>query len=76
MRKLSFYCGALLTFLFFVVAPQLTFAQGPAMDSTMVKDGKIYVVVAVLVVIFIGILLFMISMDRRLQKIEKKEKSQ
>jgi uncharacterized membrane protein len=38
-------------------------------DST----GKIYVVVAVLVVIFIGILIMMFSIERRLAKIEKED---
>jgi uncharacterized membrane protein len=38
-------------------------------DST----GKIYVVVAVLVVVFIGILIMMFSIERRLTKIEKED---
>lgn len=50
-------------------------AAAPQMDSAMVKDGKIYVVVAVLVVIFIGIILFLIRMDRRLSKLERQNRS-
>ncbi len=33
--------------------------------------GKIYVVVAVIVTLFIGVVVFMISLDRRLKRIEK-----
>jgi uncharacterized membrane protein len=38
------------------------------------STGKIYVVVAVIVVIFLGILALLISLERRLAKIEKEEK--
>jgi uncharacterized membrane protein len=37
------------------------------------NTGKIYVVVAVLAVIFIGILIMMVSIERRLAKIEKED---
>ena len=62
--------------LFFIMAvPARLLAQGtaPEMDTAMVRNGKIYVVVAVLVVIFIGIILFMIRMDRRLNRLEKRQ---
>lgn len=72
MGKIWFY-GSLLSAVLFSL-PQLVAAQSPAMDSQMVKNGKIYVVVAVLVVIFIGIILFLFRMERRLHKIEKQEK--
>lgn len=67
MRKIISFCSlALLLFL-----PSLVSAQAPEMDSVMVKDGKIYVVVAVLAVILIGIILYLLSMERRLKKLEK-----
>jgi CcmD family protein len=34
-------------------------------------NGKIYVVVAVLVTIFIGIILYLIRLDRKITKLEK-----
>lgn len=73
MRKVSMYVSLFLAFLF--ALPQMVLARQPAMDDPMLKDGKIYVVVAVLVVIFIGIILFLISMERKLNKIERNEKS-
>jgi CcmD family protein len=50
------------------------FAQsGPAveMDDTLRSNGKIYVVVAVIGIIFIGLAIFLFSIDRRLKKVEK-----
>lgn len=73
MRKVSMYVSLFLAFL--LALPQMVLARQPAMDDPMLKDGKIYVVVAVLVVIFIGIILFLISMERKLNKIERNEKS-
>ena len=51
-----------------------TFAQEPnnvEMADTMRANGKIYVVVTVLVVIFIGIIIYLINLDRKISKIEK-----
>lgn len=51
----------------------LTFAQnadeGPVLDLR--DSGKIYVVVAVIAIIFIGLAVYLFSIDRRLKKIEK-----
>lgn len=45
---------------------------GSAADGDFLRSiGKIYIVVAVIVTIFIGIIIFMISMERRLAKLEK-----
>ncbi|MCC5943720.1 MAG: CcmD family protein [Bernardetiaceae bacterium] len=41
------------------------------MADTFRQEGKIYVVVAVLTTIFIGITLYLLLMERRLRKIEK-----
>jgi len=44
------------------------------MAETMRSNGKIYVVVGVIAIIFVGIVVYLISIDRRLTKIEKEEK--
>jgi CcmD family protein len=36
-------------------------------------NGKIYVVVAVLAVIFVGIVVYLITLDRKLRKLEKRD---
>jgi CcmD family protein len=50
------------------------FAQspdGPEMADTFRSSGKIYVVVAVVVIIFVGLAIYLFSIDRRLRKLEK-----
>jgi len=49
------------------------FAQSPEMDTALRSSGKIYVVVVVLTVIFIGLAIYLFSIDRRLKKIEKEK---
>ncbi len=53
------------------MVPAFAQGTGPQMDDLMHRNGKIYVVVAVLVVIFIGIVLFLIGMERRVSRLEK-----
>jgi CcmD family protein len=45
--------------------------QSVDMADTLRSSGKIYVVVAVIAVIFIGLAIYLFSIDRRLKKIEK-----
>lgn len=42
------------------------------MADTMRQDGKIYVVVAVVVAILGGLLFYMVMIDRKVAKLEKK----
>lgn len=50
------------------------FAQGNnvEMADTLRSDGKIYVVVAVILIILIGLLIYLFALDRRLKMLEKK----
>ena len=41
-------------------------------EDFMRSTGKIYAVVGVLVVIFIGLMIFLIRLDRRVRKMEEK----
>lgn len=49
------------------------FAQGTdvKMADTMRSNGRIYVVVAVVLTILIGLILYVIRIDRKLSKLEK-----
>jgi CcmD family protein len=47
------------------------FAQSADSPDFMRSTGKIYVVVGVLAMTFIGIVLFLISIERRLKKLEE-----
>jgi hypothetical protein len=41
------------------------------MADTMRSEGKIYVVVAVIVTIFLGLIAYLISLDRKITKLEQ-----
>jgi len=43
------------------------------MASIMRSNGKIYVVVAVLLTILIGLILYLINIDRKISKLENEE---
>lgn len=62
--------GLLFSFLFVCL---FAFAQNnevPMADGLR-RDGKIFVVVAVIVTIFAGIILYLIRLDKKLTKLEK-----
>jgi CcmD family protein len=48
-------------------------SNGVDMATELRASGKIYVVVMVLAVIFIGIAIYLFSIDNRLKKIEKQK---
>lgn len=43
------------------------------MASSLRDSGKIYVVVATVVLIFIGMVIYLIKLDRKIRKIENEE---
>ena len=61
----------LLLFNCFVFAQQTASEEGPA--TGMRSEGKIYVVVAVVVTILAGLILFLIRLDRKISKLEQKK---
>jgi len=46
-------------------------ADANKMAVIMRSDGKIYVVVAVLVTVLLGLFLYLISLDKKISKLEK-----
>lgn len=42
------------------------------MADTMRSDGKIYVVIAVILIILLGLLVYLFTLDKRLKMLEKK----
>jgi len=67
MKKLSF----LLLFLF---AFTTTFAQqnnAVEMADALRSSGKIYVVITTIAIVFIGLAIYLFTIDRRLKKLEK-----
>ena len=62
-----------LPLLVFTIIPFTSFAKSESLDFLR-STGKIYVVVAVVVAIFVGIVLYLVWLDRRLTKIENQIK--
>jgi hypothetical protein len=44
----------------------------PEMADTMRSEGKIYVVVTILLIIFAGLITYLVMLDRKVSRIEKK----
>lgn len=47
------------------------FAQEVEMADRLRSDGKIYIVVAVLLIVFAGIVFYLINIDKKVSKLEK-----
>lgn len=45
----------------------------PADNDVMKSNGKIYVVMTVVIVIVAGLLLYLVNLDRKISKIEREE---
>lgn len=67
MNKLTFMIAFLSTFLL----STHVIAQAEMAD-TMRSEGKIYVVVAILLIIFGGLIGYLVMLDRKVTRIEKK----
>lgn len=59
----------LLSFIAFI--SNVSLAQDNAIEQTFHESGKINVVVAVVMVIFIGIIFYLIKLERKISKLEK-----
>jgi len=58
-------------FLMLLLLSNLVASAQTDVVEMMDKDGKIYVVIATIAIIFAGLAIFLFSIDRRLKKIEK-----
>jgi len=70
MRKIKF----LLAFFSFCFPAIISYAQDDGkvdMADTMRSNGRIYVVVAVVVLILLGLLLYLIRLDRKITRLER-----
>lgn len=72
MKKIILSVTALLTSL------MVSFAQsgesGVEMATGLRSSGKIYVVVLVMAVLFVGLAIYLFSIDRKVSKLEKERK--
>ena len=68
MKMLNKAIALLIVFCF----PLLASAQGAEMADTMRSNGKIYVVVAIALVILIGLIGYLIFVDKKVSGLEKR----
>ena len=61
----------IMTLLFSLFCSTLTMAQDIEMADVMRSNGKIYVVVAVIAILFIGLMFHLIRIDKKVQKLEE-----
>ena len=72
MSKMKYLLMCVPMLMFFLI----TKAQNNVeMADTMRSNGRIYVVVAVLVVILIGLFLYLLRLDRKISKMERENKT-
>ncbi|HEV3224200.1 MAG TPA: CcmD family protein [Puia sp.] len=71
-RVFLFFACLILTA--FVYAQDSLQKEKPQMAGLMRSNGKIYVVVAVVVIILAGLFIYLINLDRRINSLEKKIK--
>lgn len=60
-----------LLFLFGFLVSNSSQAQEETMANTMRSNGKIYVVVAVLTTILVGLIAYLVRLDKKISKLEK-----
>jgi hypothetical protein len=62
----------LIALILLLLSPGLLVAQEKTgFDNTMRSNGRIYVVIAVILVILAGLILYLVRLDRKLRKLEK-----
>lgn len=61
----------IITVLFSILFSAVGFAQEVEMAEGLRSDGKIFIVVGVLLIIFAGIVLYLVNIDKKLSKLEK-----
>jgi uncharacterized membrane protein len=72
MPKFRLYLLATAAFLFCAIAAHAQMTQQPVeMADTMRSNGKIYVVVAVLTTILLGIVLYLVRLEKKIKQLEK-----
>ena len=67
MKKLNLLLLALLSY----VSVYAQGGQSTEMADSLRSSGKIYVVVLTIAIIFVGLAIYLFTIDRRLKKIEK-----
>ena len=57
--------------LFLTAVAHIAFAQNAEMADTFRSEGKIYVVVAIVLIVLSGLIIYLFLMDRKMNKLER-----
>ncbi len=68
-KKIVFLLLAFIAFFY-----NASLAKGNLVEQTFHESGKINVVVAIVLIIFIGLIFYLIKLDRKISEIEKETK--
>jgi K+-transporting ATPase A subunit len=73
MRKIKSFFACIALLLLTVASYAQNDGNKVEMADTMRSNGRIYVVVAVVVVILIGLILYLVRLDKKIGKMEKEK---
>ncbi len=71
MQKLRYLVSVLLVMLLTICAQAQEAVSKSGFGETMRSSGRIYVVIAVMLTILAGLVLYLVRLDRKISKIEK-----
>jgi hypothetical protein len=71
MRKIKTLLSLFIVLLFAATAQAQGVAGESTFGQTMRSNGRIYVVIAVMTTILVGLFLYLIRLDRKISKMEK-----
>ncbi|SEW56011.1 CcmD family protein [Chitinophaga arvensicola] len=74
-RAFSFCLTLALLFISVLANAQQQNTEKGAVNEFFRSNDKIYVIVGVLVIIFLGIVLFLINLDRKIGKLEERDRN-
>jgi len=66
------YLKYLLAVFFIILSLPRCMGQDAEMADVMRSEGKIYVVVSIIVVVLAGVLIYLVMMDRKVSRLERK----
>ena len=76
MKTIKYFASFILFFFIAIALNAQPMATSGGFIDTMNSSGKIYVVVAVLTVILIGIFIYLIGIDRKVKRLEDRAKEE
>ncbi len=69
MKKIT--CTILFIICIMAVQAQNNATQKPAMDNIMRSNGRIFVVVAVMLIILAGLIIYLLRIEKKINRVEK-----